>query len=847
MARTGHEKVLQALAYKVLVGTNGADLFGQPQHSIVEVLKKRLKITGNKARDALQGLQEEGFITIVGGKVLNSKSSVGTFFFLNPKQGGQIVAKGQDKPLIVPAEYCGNYVSGSTVNFIVNENGQAMITGLVSVSDTTPNGIKVAPNKILAGMIVQNDNGDFEFMPRHKAGQSVKPLIVLSSDKKQLREMLGKIVTVTVNNFVGGEDTCVVRKVYGLVGSPMAEMRALAESAGVILERSDRAIEEMQHIPSEVDYSKINLVHANGTPIDPAMYDGSKPDYIDLRDKLFTTIDPADCQDMDDAVYTEIDENGNYVTYAAIADVTEYVRPGMALWNEAMQQGFTLYVPGSAFDMLPHDELAAGICSLNPNVDRLTLCMKSVIDPATGERIGSEIVQAVINSKQKLSYNLAQQKFDEWGDAEIDRIYAQMVARAKREGKVIEPATIDESLVLNKKVADAIWKFYNSRSTLKLADDQEIQFVLSEDKTDVLDLEPRIHLPSMELIEALMINANEVAAEFSQKHHLNTLYRVHGEPGDFKAERLRSFMECLGVSFNGDVSNTSLQRLIDQVTGQDYEAAAKHVIKTSLDKAKYSYIPHPTDASGEVREDLLCHNALSSPLYLHITAGIRRDCDLIAQHAIKEFINHGRVAFSEDYVKECGLHLSSRETAIDNADALAQDICAAIYAEKHINDIVEGKVRVITDRCIVIETPKRIKIEIPVEDFAEKYSIPPSRVALMSNGKVILTLGDTVKAKISGADRVEGKVYASTHMEKTYTNPYEYNPENPLASVERSLNRQGVDTATSQTVSEMRAYVRLEQEKEEKRRRIESQRREKEERERRRNGYEDFTKGKRRK
>lgn len=753
---------------------------------VANQIKKQLNggISLNNIKSALNQLANSKVIAVKGETIVDNSDNeqTGTYYPFNRAIGKIVTSDG--KEIKVKNNKGSQLVEGTKVSFVTDSNGEVIITKT-----------ETSNKKVMAGTVDYDSNGTLLFYPLGSNGIiKQKPLIVLDDKKSELvKSAIGKRVTVEVPFFKGGEACCNIRGVFGVIGNPVTEFEALADEAGVVMERCEQAIRELEQIPTEVDINTINLTDENHTPLNPQTYDAKKHDYVDLRGKMFATIDPDDCQDMDDSVYTEIDADGNFVTYAAIADVTEYVKPGMALWEEAKHQGFTLYVPGSAFDMLPH-ELAAGICSLNPNVDRLTMCVKSVIDPKTGERIPekTEVMHAVINSKRKFSYNQVQEKLDELGDKGVKKIYTEMLNRAKAFGTQVEPTNLTEAIVLNKMVSDAVWVNFNSRNNLKLASDKETKFIFNSDKTDVIGIEEKLHIPSMALIEALMINANECVAEYTIKNDLNSLYRVHGEPNGFKADKLKTYLEYFKIPFDGSVSNTSLQRVIDAAQGKPYEGSINYIVKTMLDRAKYSNVPHPTDDDGTIREDLLCHNALQSERYSHFTSGIRRFCDLIAQYGIKQHLRGKGNTFSDEEVANLGPFLSGREKTIDDADQKANDIAGAIYMEKHINDVVDGTVALIGEAKVVIETKENLRIEIPTVEFAGgKAKVKNEGVALATEqGTELFKLGDTITVKVNGADRVEGKIYASADLTKTYKNICTLNAEDSavVSGMENYLN-----------------------------------------------------------
>ena len=734
---------------------------------VAQLISNKSNFTKNRAMSVINALISDGILSTQGKRFVahnDQKELTGTY---HPGKGqfGYIIPTGGGQPLKTKSLPSAHLTNDAQVTYMITNKGDVVILKAQSVK-----------NDPLVGIVDFDENGTLMFYPQQEGKFQRNPLIVLNSKNSEIvKNAIGKRVTVEVPLYQGGEDCCTIRNVFAEIGNPTSEFNAQADKAGVIMQRSVEAIKQLETIPTTVDLNTLNLTDENGTPKNPDTFDASKPSYVDLRDKMFCTIDPDDCKDMDDSVYTEIDENGNFVTYAAIADVTEYIKPNSPLWKEAQEQGFTLYVPGSAYDMLPH-ELAAGICSLNPNVDRLTMCVKSVVDPKTGKRIPEQtkVFHAVINSKRKFSYNEVQAELDRLGEAGLKYNYAKFKSNAQTHKTVFEPKTLTEAIILNKMVSDTLWKEFNGRNNLKLSPDKETKFIFNEDLTKVLSIEDKPHIPSMELIEALMINANECVAEYTLKNKINSLYRVHGEPNTFKVEKLKSYLSYCNIPFNGQVDNSSLQQVINASKNTPYEETVNFIIKRMLDRAEYSYVPHPTNEDGEILHEAKCHNALQSDAYSHFTSGIRRFSDLVAQYAIKQHLRGKGNYFSDEVVQNLGPHLVAREKAIEDADIKCNEIAGAMYMLNHINDIVDGKVSLISETRVVLETKENLHIEVPTLSFAGgEAKVKNDGFALVdAAGKEIFKLGDVTTVKICGADVSEGKIYANPDLQKTYTNQF---------------------------------------------------------------------------
>lgn len=720
----------------------------------------------------------------------------GTFFMVSKKDGGYIIPVGTSKKLRVPYEMCGTYKNGDTVFFTQSKIGEIIISKRIPSKGTTNVGLPISNNRSVTGYVFKNENGHYEFLPQDK--KRFPNTVAIVNDLRKFGNLEGCIVSAEFGDFDGGENIVAVKEVLGRIAEPLPETNAIAISAGISLTPNPQIEEELKYIPDSVNVSLYNLVDENGKST-TGHYDKSKVDYVDLRDKMFTTIDPHDCRDMDDSVYTELDEDGNFVTYTAIADVTEYIKPGSAIWNAALKQSFTLYTPFDAYAMIPK-KLSHGILSLNEGEDRLTLCCKTVIDKNTGERIPekSKVFHAVINSKKKFSYDEVQKITDENNLASITGNLQKQCSSGGR-----APQTLLESVALNKSCSDIIWKHFKERGMLNINRNNETEFVLSDDGTRVLDIKQKEHLKSMEVIEALMINANETFAEYAYNNKLNVVYRVHDQPLPEKILRLKECLKFLDVEYSGNGDNKSLQKLIDENEGTSKSSPIKEFVLRAQSKAKYSNKPYPTDAFGEDKPQNKCHSALCSDLYTHFTSGIRRMADLIIQYAIKENLrNHGQ-PFTEEYVAQVSMLISSMELVIEEAERKIDDMYAAIWAEEHINEVITGEISSFNGDFVIVEDKQKgIRVSVPISELCENGKANDMGIALCDEkGKEVYKLTDQLSVKISGADRIGRVIYASTNLTKTYKNEFAITDE----TIKQHFENVGL-TAGEQLIASWKKY-----------------------------------------
>ena len=354
----------------------------------------------------------------------------------------------------------------------------------------------------------------------------------------------------------------------------------------------------------------------------------------DWRDRLVMTIDPADAKDHDDAIWVEKVSTG-WKLAVHIADVSYYVKPGTAMDKEARERGNSTYLVDRVLPMLP-PELSNGICSLKPDVDRLTKCALLEIDH-NGHIAKTEFVDAVIHSRAKLSYEEAQAMLD--GDNSGDAGATTMVREA--------------------------WKMATRMRTLRFKNGSlDLEFpefrVILDDKGQACEVREVIHTSSHQLIEECMLAANDAVASALKRKQKPMIYRVHEDP-DF--EKLNSYAE-VARSFGyqvGDLSNrVHVQQLLDSAKGNADEHVIKLGLLKSLKRAAYDVDP-------------LGHYGLAKKDYCHFTSPIRRYADLVVHRALQSLLRNApkpcdRTA-SQAELTEISRHISTTERTSAGAES----------------------------------------------------------------------------------------------------------------------------------------------------------------------------------
>ena len=328
----------------------------------------------------------------------------------------------------------------------------------------------------------------------------------------------------------------------------------------------------------------------------------AKQGRIDLRRLPLVTIDGEDARDFDDAVYCEKTAGGGWRLWVAIADVSYYVRLRSALDTEAYNRGNSVYFPNRVVPMLP-EILSNGLCSLNPQVDRL--CMVCEINlSAKGKMIGYQFYEAVMNSHARLTYTKVARILD--NDEELSERYASLVPHLQ------ELHNMYRALV-------------NARHERGAIDFETIEskFVFNA-MGRIESIEPVVRNDAHKIIEECMILANIAAADFVERHQEPALFRIHDGPSEEKLTGFRSFLSECGLSLRGGLKPTTADyaELLEQVRERPDHELIQTMLLRSLSQAVYHL-------------DNIGHFGLALEEYAHFTSPIRRYPDLTLHRAIK--------------------------------------------------------------------------------------------------------------------------------------------------------------------------------------------------------------------
>ncbi len=452
---------------------------------------------------------------------------------------------------------------------------------------------------------------------------------------------------------------------------------------------------------------------------------------VDLRDLNTFTIDGADAKDLDDAVSIEKVEE-NYRLGVHIADVSHYVPERSPLDKEAYKRGNSVYLVDRVIPMLPK-ELSNGICSLNPNVDRLTLSVFMEID-RNGNVVDHELVEGVIRSKARLVYDDVSDLLENDNYEAFDKL-----------DKVVEDLKLMEELchILSEK--------RERRGSIDF-DFPEARIILDEDgiPVDIVKEDRRI---ANKMIEEFMLVCNETVAEYMYWSEMPFLYRIHEEPDMEKINSFNKFVHNFGYMIKGtqEVHPKELQRLTKEVKGKKEETLINTLLLRSLKKAKYSSEPD-------------IHFGLAAKYYSHYTAPIRRYPDLQIHRILKSFykgkLNSQEQAKLEAILPKVAEHTSITERTAEEAERAVDDLKVAEFMSKRIGNIYEGIVSSLTHFGMYVQLENTVEGLVHFSNMLDDYyEFDEDNYHIIGEfTRKQYKLGDIVKIKVVKADLVKRTV-----------------------------------------------------------------------------------------
>ena len=449
---------------------------------------------------------------------------------------------------------------------------------------------------------------------------------------------------------------------------------------------------------------------------------------VDLRDLPLVTIDGEDARDFDDAVFCQKQGKG-WKLWVAIADVSYYVRPKSALDTEAYNRGNSVYFPNRVVPMLP-EKLSNGLCSLNPQVDRLCMVCEITLS-AKGKMTDYQFYEAVMNSHARLTYNKVAKILEK--DTALCERYASLVphlqdlhdmyqalVKARQQRGAIEFETIESKFIFN-----ALGRIER--------------------------IEPVVRNDAHKIIEECMILANIASANFMEKHQEPALYRIHAVPSEEKLTAFRSFLAECGLSLSGGnkPTPTDYAQLLEQIKPRPDHELIQTMLLRSMSQAVYS-------------ADNIGHFGLALEEYAHFTSPIRRYPDLTLHRGIKYLLakqkgskrkttDTGGYHYQLEEMDVFGAHCSSTERRADDATREVADWLKCEYMQDHVGEEFEGVISSVTGFGFFVRLNDLfIDGLVHISGLANDYYLfdMPKQRLIGENSGMIFRLGDAVKVRV---------------------------------------------------------------------------------------------------
>lgn len=531
---------------------------------------------------------------------------------------------------------------------------------------------------------------------------------IVEIENSNIKELVdGNIILLRIKKYDKNTLKCNLVEILGHVNDPDIELKKIAISNNFNIDFSKDAIKQADSIKETVQEDELE-------------------GRLDLRDKLIYTIDDNHTKDMDDAISIEINEKGNYVIGVHIADVSHYIKPNTPLFNEALERGNSLYMLNTVIPMLMH-KLSNGICSLNPNVDRLTISCIAEIDK-NGNIVEYDIKKSVINSKKKMSYSDVNKILM---DNEIIPGYEEFIDNLKLANEA--------SFTLNKN--------YKEHGYIQFGNN-EIKYT-GEEGNEFKNVE---HRAAEKIIEDFMLLANKVVA--TNFEYIPFPFRVHDTPDTGKIKSALNYLKSIGYNIP-NINNIDNPKVLQGVLkglyeSGDYSITSQYILK-SLKKASYS-----PENDG--------HFGLGFNAYTHFTSPIRRFNDLLVHTIIsnylgKDFNTEEIEEINKNLYKMCD-HISETEINADNAENEALKYKMAEFMEDKTNEYFNGKIVDIHPKHLIIKLENNIYGLAYINTIKNGgfYFDEHDYEIKSRNNKTTYKLGDYVRVKVIEANKDLRKV-----------------------------------------------------------------------------------------
>ncbi|SFV80005.1 3'-to-5' exoribonuclease RNase R [hydrothermal vent metagenome] len=504
-----------------------------------------------------------------------------------------------------------------------------------------------------------------------------------------------------------------------IVKSPSFESLAVGKITQILGNYMDEGVETdsalyRNGIP--VDFSEEALAQTAKLP--SVVTDEDKKGRIDITDMKLVTIDGEDSRDFDDAVFAEPTNNG-WKLVVAIADVSHYVKEGSDLDNDAIDRGNSVYFPRRVVPMLP-EALSNGLCSINPDVERLCMTCEMNIDPE-GNLLDYKFYPAVMLSHARLTYTKVSQIL-EHHDQALTSEYASVLDNLNTLYDLYKALKAERT-------KRGVMDFDRIESQILFNDNGKIDDIVASTRND-----------AHKLIEECMLMANQATAKFLAHNEEDFLYRIHPKPTAEKVETTRQFLTAVGLTLEGGMQPESkhFAKVLVDAKGRDDENIIKTVVLRTMKQAIYT----PANEG---------HFGLAFEDYTHFTSPIRRYPDLLVHRAINRVLDKNKRKPSKKMI-ETGIHLSVTERRANDASRDVEQWLKCEYMRDKVGDTFNGVISGVAGFGIFIElTDIFVEGMIAMRDMKDDYYIFDDIHHQLKGERTGRTfqLGDTIKIQVA--------------------------------------------------------------------------------------------------
>lgn len=527
----------------------------------------------------------------------------------------------------------------------------------------------------------------------------------------------GHKVIVEITKYPEGKKSAegAIVSILGHKNDPGIDIMAIIHKNGIPIEFPEEVLEQAQAIGQEVSDDEIARRR-------------------DVRDETVVTIDGADAKDLDDAIGLTRKENGNFLLTVHISDVSYYIPTDSPMDKEALERGTSVYLVDRVIPMIPHT-LSNGICSLNPNVDRLTLACEMEID-ATGKVVNHEIFEAVIRSSERMTYtsvNIILEDKDEEERAKYEQL-VPMFEQMEQLAAILRAKRMDRGAI----------DF-----------DFKEAYIIVNDEGCVEDIGIRERSVGEKLIEEFMLVTNETIAEHFHWLDVPFIHRIHEDPDEGKLQNFFEFLAGLGHTVKGtanDIHPRALQKVLEQVAGEPEEMIISKLMLRSLKKAKYD----PQNVG---------HFGLASEFYTHFTAPIRRYPDLTVHRLIRTYLLDGKMDKKtqdkwQEKLPAIAEHTSDRERTAIEAEREVNDLKKAEFMQDKIGEQFTGVISSVTNFGLFVELENTVEGLVHVSYMTDDYYHFDERSYAMIGERTgnVYRIGQEVEIRVIGVNMEERAV-----------------------------------------------------------------------------------------